>query len=396
MQLTKQLNNERVYSLDALRGIMMLLGIVIHASITYGTIDYGDTWGLKDAKSNHLSFDIIVMFIHAFRMPVFFVAAGYFGSLLFYKKGSMGMIRNWINRILFPLIAGVLIIYPLIAFAFTYSRAAIVGAPDAWQQATSVITSGNFLPFKTIHLWFIYYLILFSFAGWLIDNLLNRMPKVMIAVDGLFKKFILNFWLCLLCSGLLGFLCLYWMGTSFLKTNTTFEIEAAVFVTYFVFYGMGWMLYRTDSLKQFSHHCWMQLVIATLLFLVSTFTPWPEAAWTLIARQIITAVYTPLFVFGFIALFQTYFHFYSPRLNYLMDASYWVYIIHLPVVAFIPGLIGDLALPALIKFLIVFSATMLICFVSYHYLVRGSFIGMFLNGKIIKTKQIIPQIVAIE
>jgi len=396
MQLTKQPTNERVYSLDALRGIMMLLGILIHASITYGTIDYEAAWPLKDTKSNHLSFDMIVSFIHAFRMPVFFVAAGYFGALLFYKKGSMGMIRNRINRILFPLAAGVLIIYPLVVFAFVYSNTAISGATDAWQQATSTITAGNFLPFRTVHLWFIYYLILFSAAGWLIDNLLNRMPKVMNAVDTLFKKIILNFWVCSLCSGLLVFLCLYWMGTTFLKTNTTFEIEAAVFVTYFVFYGMGWMLYRTDSLKQFSHHCWAQLGIATLLFLIGNFAPWPNAAWTLLVNQVITAVYTPLFVFGFIALFQTYFYSYSRRLSYLMEASYWVYIVHLPIVAFIPGLIGSFALPVLIKFLIVFSATTLICFVSYHYLVRGSFIGMFLNGKIIKTKQIVPQIVAVE
>lgn len=30
---------ERLHSLDALRAIMMLLGLVIHSAITYGTID---------------------------------------------------------------------------------------------------------------------------------------------------------------------------------------------------------------------------------------------------------------------------------------------------------------------------------------------------------------------
>lgn len=48
MQPINQQTNERVYSLDALRGIMMLLGIVIHTSITYGTIDYKAAWSLKD------------------------------------------------------------------------------------------------------------------------------------------------------------------------------------------------------------------------------------------------------------------------------------------------------------------------------------------------------------
>jgi glucan biosynthesis protein C len=33
---------ERLHSLDSLRAIMMLLGLVIHSSITYGLYEYGD------------------------------------------------------------------------------------------------------------------------------------------------------------------------------------------------------------------------------------------------------------------------------------------------------------------------------------------------------------------
>lgn len=39
-QLKHQDRNERIYSLDASRGIMMLLGLVIHSAITYGVVDY--------------------------------------------------------------------------------------------------------------------------------------------------------------------------------------------------------------------------------------------------------------------------------------------------------------------------------------------------------------------
>ena len=70
-----------------------------------------------------------------------------------------------------------------------------------------------------------------------------------------------------------------------------------------------------------------------------------------------------------------------------MDSAYWVYIIHLPIVSFIPGLQAGFALPAIAKFLITLLTTSVICLVSYKYLVRGSFIGMFLNGKVHKRKK---------
>jgi glucan biosynthesis protein C len=69
-----------------------------------------------------------------------------------------------------------------------------------------------------------------------------------------------------------------------------------------------------------------------------------------------------------------------------MDSAYWVYIMHLPIVAFIPGLMAGLALPALLKFAITLVSTCIICFLTYHYFVRSTFIGMFLNGKVYKKK----------
>jgi glucan biosynthesis protein C len=66
---------ERLHSLDSLRAIMMLLGLVIHSSITYGIYEYGDTWVLKDPSSNSILNDRIVFFIHSFRMQIFFVVS---------------------------------------------------------------------------------------------------------------------------------------------------------------------------------------------------------------------------------------------------------------------------------------------------------------------------------
>jgi peptidoglycan/LPS O-acetylase OafA/YrhL len=68
-------------------------------------------------------------------------------------------------------------------------------------------------------------------------------------------------------------------------------------------------------------------------------------------------------------------------MRYVSDSAYWVYLLHLPLTAFIPGLIGDWPLPGFIKFCIVVLGTGLVCLGSYHLFVRSTFIGQFLNGR---------------
>jgi surface polysaccharide O-acyltransferase-like enzyme len=151
---TEKKSSERVFALDALRAIMMMLGIVIHASITYGVFDYKTGWSFKDSNTNPI-FDLVVSYIHSFRMPVFFVVSGYFGALLFYKKGPKAMLMNRYKRIVLPLAAGVLIIWPLVLAAFVFSNAAFSGSPSPLTTAMDTLVSGNFLPFNVAHLWFL-------------------------------------------------------------------------------------------------------------------------------------------------------------------------------------------------------------------------------------------------
>lgn len=70
---------QRYHSFDSLRATMMLLGLVLHTAINYMTFPTGDTWPYKDAQTSP-TFDILVAFIHSFRMPTFFVIAGFFAA----------------------------------------------------------------------------------------------------------------------------------------------------------------------------------------------------------------------------------------------------------------------------------------------------------------------------
>lgn len=378
----------RVYGLDALRSIMMLLGLVIHTALTYGSMDYGIAWSLKD-PNNSFAFDVVVLLIHAFRMPVFFVAAGYFAALLFYKKGPKVMMMNRVKRILFPFVLGVLIVYPLVVFAFVYTWAAFDGATPPLDTALSVMVSGGFLPLNVAHLWFLCFLMMFAIIGWGLGMAFKKNTVFTKSINKAFAYIFRNFWTRTLCMSLLLFICLYWMGSPYIKNNVTWNIDPATFVTYLVFFGAGWVLYRTDNLESLKSYPLWQLGVAIVLFFVSLFSPWPAEAWVLTAQTALSAIYSSLFIFGFTALFLTYFNFYSPRLGYIMDSAYWVYIIQLPIVAFIPGLLVEFAWPSALKFAITLSVSSIICFVTYKYFVRGRFIGMLLNGKVHKKRKLV-------
>ena len=373
-------NSGRIYAWDALRAIMMLLGIVLHAAITYGSHDYGTFWPIKNPE-NSILFDLMVALIHFFRMPVFFVAAGYFGALLFYKKGSKQMLTNRVKRIFLPLLAGVLIVYPLAIFAFSYTAAAFIHAAKPFNVAWNVIVSGRFLPFSVLHLWFLYFLILYSFMGWLVARLFNRETAFTTLSKTLFTYILQNSWLRVGVLSALYFICLWWIGEPSLTTNNKWSIELPIFMTYFLFFETGWVIFVTKTLEKLSNCPKRQLGVAALLFLTFIFTPWGDSIETLYVREGLAALFGVLFIFGFIALFMTYFNTRSRVLSYIMDASYWVYIIHLPIVAFLPGLFAAFAIPVFFKFLMALSLTTFICFASYHFAVRNSFIGKFLTGK---------------
>ena len=70
---------KRLHSLDALRAAMMLLGLVLHSVVSYITIAIPEAWPYQDRQTS-VAFDYLVFAIHLFRMPTFFVMAGFFAA----------------------------------------------------------------------------------------------------------------------------------------------------------------------------------------------------------------------------------------------------------------------------------------------------------------------------
>jgi glucans biosynthesis protein C len=371
---------QRIHGLDALRAIMMLLGLLLHTALTYGPIDLS-VWPLRDPRNTHSFFATTVEFIHVFRMPIFFVVAGFFAALLFCERGPRSMLINRIRRILLPFVIFLPILCKLSIPAFVYSQNQ--ANPNNSARAWAILTDGNFLPKGTIHLWFLYYLIIFSLLSWALASVLQKGPTIARALRAAFSlpHHFPPLALCVFAT--LSFVCLYIMGSTFAITSMTFRPNAAVFLFYAVFYFYGWALYKEQHfLQSFIQNGWIFFALGALLFALRKMLGYPADDSSLFYLSMaFNALAIWSFVFGISGLFLRYAARPSARMRYLSDASYWIYLVHLPIAAFLPGLFMGFDLSPFLKCAAVLMLTSLISTLSYHYLVRATFVGQFLNGR---------------
>jgi peptidoglycan/LPS O-acetylase OafA/YrhL len=92
------------------------------------------------------------------------------------------------------------------------------------------------------------------------------------------------------------------------------------------------------------------------------------------------AAYTCLISFGLIGLCRKIFSAEKAWVRYVSDASYWMYIAHLPLVMLAQNYIIEWDAPALVKLTAICIGLAIILLASYQLLVRHTPIGWLLNG----------------
>ena len=103
--------------------------------------------------------------------------------------------------------------------------------------------------------------------------------------------------------------------------------------------------------------------------------------WTRLAYTLLYAHMMWGFVLGFLGLFTRFCRRGNAGTRYVADASYWIYVVHLPLVVALQVLVGQWFVPWPVKYPALCAAALLLLFLSYHYFVRATFIGAQLNGR---------------
>src|SRR5688572_28704841 len=99
---------------------MMLLGLVLHSAASYTYTPLGAGWPVHDPPGSVI-FSLLLVFIHLFRMPAFFLVAGFFAALLYYRDGPRAFARNRARRVALPLVLFWATAFPLAGLGFLFA-----------------------------------------------------------------------------------------------------------------------------------------------------------------------------------------------------------------------------------------------------------------------------------
>jgi peptidoglycan/LPS O-acetylase OafA/YrhL len=390
--------NERLHALDAVRGGALLLGIVVHMSMSFWPIPL---WPIRD---NDPSSELLTSFfvLHIFRMSVFFVIAGFFARLVLEKRGPLGFVRDRAKRIGIPL----LVSWPLLFAAFI---AIIIwwavrsGAGAALQPPEGQpLLSWRTVPL--LHTWFLY-LLLWLYAAALavvgLMRVIDREGRIGKIVDG-FVRGIVRTQLApvVLALPLFAFFAFEqsWIPWGGVRTPDMGLVpNAPACIGYATAFGFGWLLHRQIDLLAVWRRWWpLHLAAAAGLSVVclsySALAANPAAlAEMSLADRLWSAAAYPLAIWtwtaSLIGLATAFLTKENKTIRYLADSSYWIYLIHLPVAMVFQVLFANVAWPWFVKFPLMLAVAMALMLASYQLLVRDTFVGGVLNGKRVPRKR---------
>lgn len=111
----------------------MLLGVALHASMSFVTFP----WPVRDTERSDLLLPLLVA-VHGFRMPLFFLLSGYFTMLVLSRRGLASLLRQRFTRIFLPLVIATVTLVPLDTAISTHAE-----RTDRPEPALATILSGD-------------------------------------------------------------------------------------------------------------------------------------------------------------------------------------------------------------------------------------------------------------
>jgi glucan biosynthesis protein C len=379
--------NARFHYMDNLRALAMLTGVVFHAALAYSVFAH-PLWPTAD-RGHSLIVDGFAWLFHLFRMPLFFLVAGFFAALLVQKRGMGGMLKNRFMRIILPLIVFWPLVYFSMSWLIRYAIADVQNLSPLLQMIKPWLANPQAptAPPTLAHLWFLPYVMCFCILVWVASTLEwhQHLSGLVARFDALtpMKK------ACLVPLVLMP--ALFAVSAPFPAPESFFPQWWAL-LFYGTYFLIGFRLFhQARSLDQLRPYAPRLLLLSLLAYAVFFYLlqnkdvskPDLILQATFVLLQAYTGYWMTLvcIIFG-----QRWLDAHHGFLRYVADASYWVYLIHLPLIFAIQIPLMDVNLHWSVKFSLSICATLSIAFLTYHLFVRGRFLGKFLNGNSLSSK----------
>ena len=345
---------ERFHFLDVARALLMLLGIPFHAALVYAHTSW-----IVDSPDTLPGLAWFPTALSTFRMPGFFVIAGFFAAMILQRRPARAWLRSRVVRLGLPLLTGAAVIVPLQNLMLHDGPAGAARLP---------VLAG---PLILSHLWFLPVLLILSAMlalGW---SRLSRLHWPDLPVWAI------------------GLICALWNLA--LRAEYTFP---------------GWKLTLLDGLLDLE-----AVLIYAPFFLLgavarcnpATFArlrtwSWPTAALGLAAAVAYVATYhaqdRPHIVievmsagFAAVCISQALLALLAriadraiPAVDRLVDASFSIYLFHHPIIIALALMLVPVRFPPLVEWIAICLATLALSY-GLHRLLRRSTLLLFLfNG----------------
>jgi len=346
----------RLHHLDALRALAMLLGIALHASF-------------RSRPQTGTGADVLrwlVDVIHSFRMPLFFLMAGIFAALLVERRGAAGFVANRAERIAVPLGIGLLALVPLQELLAASERG----------QAVHYTFGGPG------HLWFLEFLLVFYLAALALRRVraVKELTRAMRArvVGALLGGRVPGLRLALVTAAILV-VAGGWGHTP----STHYLPDPRQLAYYGVFFGLGWLLFSDlRPLRALERRPMVYTLVALglsvpLFFAEKAyFGDGSRVPYLVLGSIVGVAAITALYGFTVRVCSRP-----RPIIRYIVDASYWMYLMHILALWPVDNALQPLGLAWWAHYPALCAITSGLLLVTYALFVRYSIIGRVLHGR---------------
>ncbi len=403
-------NSQRLHYLDAVRAFALLAGVVFHASLSFLPVFIG--WAVMDVSTSNWIGNFMLI-SHAFRMPLFFLIAGYFARMALCNLGSTEFLKSRFFRILIPFVIGWIILHPMIVSGWIMGNQSLRGEVDIIQGLSAGIKSlkepmGGY--FVGTHLWFLYYLLVITALMIGIRVILNHSFDSSADCKASNNPYVLNQfkvminksveWFCnrpfFSCySGLVVIIvftaiCLWNMQNWGLDTpDKSLVPHVPVLLTYSGCFLTGYLLQRHPHLLEwFGKISFLKIVFCGLAIVCAVslekYQMTPNIPGIFIYKVLFSVAYAMmmwLLMMIIVGVFRKIFVRSNKVVRYLSDASYWIYLIHLPIVVWLQVAFSEVNWHWSIKLCLICLLTISVSLLLYDAFVRSTLIGKQLNGK---------------
>jgi len=358
---------------DTLRAFAMLLGIPYHVALCYRP---GEDWIVRTGEGVP-GMALLAELIHLFRMPAFFLIAGYFAAMLLTRRTPGTWLRGRVKRLGLPFLATIVTLVPLLNLACEFSI--LPYAPALQSFRDNAATSGGYW---VRHLWFI---IVLLYCSAIAAALVRFVPaaaqgRLSPRVDTLLAR---HMPMTLLATAAIVGL---WEGAAVeafwdwgFATNLYQQIlRIDEFIAYLPYFALGCLLQRMPAVQdRFGRLSPAVLVIAIAGTIASVL--WGKEVHPATGRFIATFAalgWTQVLV----AAARTWFDRPSAAVRSVTEAAFVIYLCHMPIVIWLAWLGQDVAVPTWAKVAAVNLLTLALSWGAWLLIRRSGTLSLAFNG----------------